>query len=178
MNRPPLHPARAGQLPAPRTSDDSLQVLIEAIDSLSRQRTLTGSAIPPSGCTPWPASSPKPSSSCPKPSATPAIRNSPGPRSASSWAPAPPRQHAATAATHDQLDNDHPHNADVRASGTRNCVAQEPEVVTGHPGCRSSSEVIAGVSRRDGSLRASATPQEQEPPLIAASVVLRIVFPL
>jgi hypothetical protein len=39
MNHPPLHLTRPGQLPAPATGDDSLQVLSEAIDSLARQRT-------------------------------------------------------------------------------------------------------------------------------------------
>lgn len=39
MTRPPLHLTRPGQLPAPLTGDDSLQVLSEAIDSLARQRT-------------------------------------------------------------------------------------------------------------------------------------------
>jgi hypothetical protein len=39
MNRPPLRLARPGQLPAPVTGDDSLQVLNEAIDQLARLRT-------------------------------------------------------------------------------------------------------------------------------------------
>jgi hypothetical protein len=39
MNQPALRPARPGQLPAPRTADDSLQVLSQAIDDLARQRT-------------------------------------------------------------------------------------------------------------------------------------------
>ena len=39
MTRPPLRLARPGQLPAPATSDDSLHVLTEAIDSLARLRT-------------------------------------------------------------------------------------------------------------------------------------------
>jgi hypothetical protein len=39
MNRPPLHLARPGQLPAPVTADDSLQVLSRAIDSLAQLRT-------------------------------------------------------------------------------------------------------------------------------------------
>jgi hypothetical protein len=39
MTRPPLRLARPGQLPAPITSDDSLQVLNEAIDALARLRT-------------------------------------------------------------------------------------------------------------------------------------------
>jgi hypothetical protein len=39
MNRPPPHLARPGQLPAPATGDDSLQVLTDAIDSPARQRT-------------------------------------------------------------------------------------------------------------------------------------------
>ena len=39
MNRPALHLTHPGQLPAPRTGDDSLRVLSEAIDSLARLRT-------------------------------------------------------------------------------------------------------------------------------------------
>ena len=39
MNRPPLRPALPGQLPAPATGQDSLQILTDAIDSLARQRT-------------------------------------------------------------------------------------------------------------------------------------------
>jgi hypothetical protein len=39
MTRPPLRLARPGQLPAPVTSDDSLQVLNEATDTLARLRT-------------------------------------------------------------------------------------------------------------------------------------------
>lgn len=39
MTRPPLRLARPGQLPAPATGDDSLQVLNEAIDNLARLRT-------------------------------------------------------------------------------------------------------------------------------------------
>ena len=79
----------------------------------------TGSATPPSTCTPWRASSPRPSSSCPKPSAPPATRNSPGPRSANSWAPPPPQRHGVTGTSHDQFDKDHVHNADERALSAR-----------------------------------------------------------
>jgi hypothetical protein len=39
MNRPPLRLTRPGQLPAPATGDDSLQVLTEAIEQLARLRT-------------------------------------------------------------------------------------------------------------------------------------------
>ncbi|HYB18888.1 MAG TPA: hypothetical protein VEF71_25950 [Streptosporangiaceae bacterium] len=39
MNQPALRLARPGQLPAPRTGDDSLQVLSQAINDLARQRT-------------------------------------------------------------------------------------------------------------------------------------------
>ncbi len=39
MNRPALHLTRPGQLPAPRTGDDSLDVLSQAIDNLARRRT-------------------------------------------------------------------------------------------------------------------------------------------
>ncbi len=39
MNRPPLHLARPGQLPAPVTSDDSRHVLNDANDALARLRT-------------------------------------------------------------------------------------------------------------------------------------------
>jgi CRP-like cAMP-binding protein len=39
MNRPRLRLTRPGQLPAPATGPDSLQVLDEAIDQLARLRT-------------------------------------------------------------------------------------------------------------------------------------------
>ena len=39
MNQPALRLTRPGQLPAPRTDDDSLDVISEAIDSLARRRT-------------------------------------------------------------------------------------------------------------------------------------------
>ena len=39
MNRPPLHLARPGQLPAPVTGDDSLDILSQAIESLAQLRT-------------------------------------------------------------------------------------------------------------------------------------------
>ena len=39
MNQPGLRLTRPGQLPAPATGDDSLQVLTNAIDSLARLRT-------------------------------------------------------------------------------------------------------------------------------------------
>ena len=55
MNRSQLRLARPGQLPAPLTGHDSRQVLSEAIDTLARLRTATGSATPPFACTPWPA---------------------------------------------------------------------------------------------------------------------------
>jgi hypothetical protein len=110
MNRPPLRLARLGQLPAPATGEGSLQVLTEAIDSLAASARPTGSATLASASTPWPASSPRPNDSCPRPSATPATRNSPGPRSANCSAPPLPQQHAATGTSHDQLDKDHRHN--------------------------------------------------------------------
>jgi hypothetical protein len=39
MNQPALRLTRPGQLPAPRTDDDSLDVISEAIDALARRRT-------------------------------------------------------------------------------------------------------------------------------------------
>jgi hypothetical protein len=39
MNQPALRLTRPGQLPAPATGNDSLQVLTDAIDTLARQRT-------------------------------------------------------------------------------------------------------------------------------------------
>jgi hypothetical protein len=39
MNRPPLRLTHPGQLPAPATGDDSLQVLTDAIDHLAQLRT-------------------------------------------------------------------------------------------------------------------------------------------
>ena len=116
MNRPPLRLTRPGQLPAPATGDDSLQVLREAASSLARLRTpywLGDSAVRLHALASLIA---QPNSSCRRPSTTPAIRNSPGLRSANSSAPPPPQRHAATGATHDQLDNDHPHNAANRAA--------------------------------------------------------------
>ena len=74
------------------------------------------------------------SSSCPRPSTTPATRNSPGPRSATSPTPPPPPRHAATAESHDPLDKDHRHNAAVRKLYRRTrilCPRQGPQG-TGH----------------------------------------------
>ncbi len=39
MNQPALRLTRPGQLPAPRTGDDSLDVITEAIEHLARRRT-------------------------------------------------------------------------------------------------------------------------------------------
>jgi hypothetical protein len=39
MNRPPLHLARPGQLPAPATGDDSLAIISQAIDRVAQLRT-------------------------------------------------------------------------------------------------------------------------------------------
>jgi len=39
MTRPPLRLVRPGQLPAPTTGNDSLQVLNDAVDQLARLRT-------------------------------------------------------------------------------------------------------------------------------------------
>ena len=39
MNHPPLRLTRPGQLPAPATGEDSLQIITEAIDHLARLRT-------------------------------------------------------------------------------------------------------------------------------------------
>ncbi len=39
MKPQPLHLTRPGQLPAPRTGDDSVAIMTEAIDSLARLRT-------------------------------------------------------------------------------------------------------------------------------------------
>ncbi|HEY5989250.1 MAG TPA: hypothetical protein VIV12_23155 [Streptosporangiaceae bacterium] len=52
---------RPGELPAPRTGADSAAVLAEATDTLAALRTPTGSATARSACTPWPASSTRPS---------------------------------------------------------------------------------------------------------------------
>jgi hypothetical protein len=70
MSRPALRLARPGQLPAPAAGDDSRTVLTEAVDALARLRTAyrLGDSAP--ACTLWPASSPRPNSSCPESSAT------------------------------------------------------------------------------------------------------------
>jgi hypothetical protein len=143
MNRPHLRLARPGQQPAPATGADSLQVLTEAIDALARLRTaywLGDSAVHLHALTSLTA---KPNSSCPRPSMTPAARNSPGPRSASSSAPPPPPQLAATGTSHDQLDIDHRHNADVRTSDQERSAARGR-----HCGSRLSSSRIQVTDRR------------------------------
>jgi hypothetical protein len=84
MTRPPLRLARPGQLPAPVTGDDSLHVLTEAIDQLARLRTpywLGDSAVRLHAMASLIAQAQQ---LLPRPSTTPATRNSPGPRSASS----------------------------------------------------------------------------------------------
>jgi hypothetical protein len=137
MNRPPLRLARPGQLPAPATSDDSRQVLTEAIDQLARLRTpywLGDSAVRLHALTSLIAQAQQ---LLPTPSTTPATRNSPGTRSASSSAPPPPPQHATTGTSHDQLDNDHRHNAVMRYARSL-CLVGGPAVRTGtsEPRCR------------------------------------------
>jgi hypothetical protein len=67
MTRPPLRLARPGQLPAPAAGPGSHQVLDEAIDQLALASLITQAQ-----------------QLLPRPSTTPATRNSPGPRSASS----------------------------------------------------------------------------------------------
>jgi hypothetical protein len=112
MNQPALRLTRPGQLPAPRTGDDSLQILSQAIDSLAQLRTaywLGDSAVHLHALASLLAQAEQ---ILPRPSTTPATRNSPGPRSASSSTPPPPPRHAATGTSHDQLDKDHRHNAE------------------------------------------------------------------
>jgi hypothetical protein len=116
VTRPPLHLTRPGQLPAPVTGDDSLEVLSEATGSLARLRTaywLGDSAVRLHALASLITQAQQllPQAVCDAPT-----RSSPGPRSASSPAPPPPRRHAATRTSHDQLDKDHRHNADERAS--------------------------------------------------------------
>src|SRR4029077_13215749 len=60
--------------------------------------------------------SPKPKTCPTTPSTTPATSSTPGTRSASYSTPAPlPRPAATGTRVNDQLDKDHPHNADERA---------------------------------------------------------------
>ena len=94
MNQPALRLTRPGQLPAPATGDDSVQILTEAIDSLARQRTaywLGDSAVHLHALASLIAQAQQ---LLPGPSMTPATRNSPGPRSASSSTPPPPQRRA------------------------------------------------------------------------------------
>jgi hypothetical protein len=114
--RPPLRLARPGQLPAPVTDPDSLQVLNEATDQLARLRTaywLGDSAVRLHALASLTAQAEQ---LLPRPSTTPATRNSPGPRSASSSVSPPPPRRAATTESHDPLDNDHRHNAEKSKS--------------------------------------------------------------
>jgi hypothetical protein len=75
MTQPQLRITRPDELPAPRVDHDSATVLDEAIETLARLRTPTGSATVASDSTPWPACSPTPSSYCPTPSPRPATRS-------------------------------------------------------------------------------------------------------
>jgi hypothetical protein len=67
--------------------------------------------------------------------ATPATRNSAGPRSASSSTPPLRQRHAATGTSHEPLDKDHRHNADERYSrmhaGVRLREGRSPRVLGG-----------------------------------------------
>ena len=56
MTSQQLRLTQPGELPAPRSDADSAAVLAQAVEALAALRTPTGSATPPSGCTPWPAS--------------------------------------------------------------------------------------------------------------------------
>jgi hypothetical protein len=116
MNRPQLRLARPGQLPAPVTGPDSLQVLDEAIDQLARLRTpywLGDSAVRLHALASLIAQAQQL-----LPQAVDDARDQ-----ELTWAQigellnitaAPPRP-AATTTSRDPLDNDHRHNADERA---------------------------------------------------------------
>lgn len=100
---------------APRTGDDSLHVLTEAIDNLARQHTpcwLGDSGI---GLHALASLIAQAEQLLPQAVHDVATRNTPGPRSANSSAPPPQPRPAATRTSHDQLDKDHRHNADVCA---------------------------------------------------------------
>ena len=114
MTCPPLRLARPGQLPAPATGDDSLQVLTEAIDSLARQRIsywLGDSAVHLHALASLIAQAQQ---LLPQ-----AIRDARDQEL--TWTQigellgtTATTAHAATGTSHDQLDKDHVHNADVR----------------------------------------------------------------
>src|SRR6266496_256392 len=71
----------------------------------------TGAAIAPSANTHWPARSPKPNDCSPAPSTTPANRDTAGPKAANCSTSHQPPQQTDTGKIHDQLDEDHLHNA-------------------------------------------------------------------
>jgi hypothetical protein len=112
MTRPPLRLARPGQLPAPATGHDSLQVLDQAIDQLARLRTpywLGDSAVRLHALTSLIAQAEQL-----LPQAVHDARDQ-----ELTWAqigellaPPTPQQHAVTGTSHDQLDKDHRHNAE------------------------------------------------------------------
>jgi hypothetical protein len=122
MNRPPLRLARPGQLPAPATGDDSLQVLSHAIDSLAQIRTayrLGDSAVHLHALANLITQAEQL-----LPQAVHDARDQ-----ELTWAQigellgtTPPQQPAATGTSHDQLDKDHRHNAAVRYIGTAECL--------------------------------------------------------
>jgi hypothetical protein len=108
---------------------------------LQAAHTPSGSATHASDCTPSPASPLKPANSSPTPSTTPATNNSHETRSANSQ---PVRRHSRTPTTRsrpDQLDGDHPHDAEMSASAGAAAFLAEVDAdhsnATGSPpGCR------------------------------------------
>jgi hypothetical protein len=113
MNHPSLHLARPGQLPAPSTGQDSLQVLTDAIDALARQRTaywLGDSAVHLHALTSLIAQAQQL-----LPEAVHGARDQ-----ELTWTQigellgtTAATQPAATRTSHDQLDKDHRHNAEM-----------------------------------------------------------------
>jgi hypothetical protein len=113
MNRPPLRLPHPGQLPAPATGDDSLQVLTDAIDNLARLRTPY--RLGDSGVRLHTLASLITQAQQLLPQAVADARDQELTWTQIGELLAPPLQpqHAAAGTIHDQLDKDHPHNADV-----------------------------------------------------------------
>jgi hypothetical protein len=102
------------ELPAPATDDLSLAVT-DTVETLARLRTaywLGDTGVHLHALASLLAQA---HARSPTPSQTPATRAPPGPRSANSSASPPTPPPGATDLTTDQLDRDHPHNADERA---------------------------------------------------------------
>jgi hypothetical protein len=116
MTGRPLRIVEPDDLPTPRVDNDTTIVVTEAVDALAALRSaywLGDSAVHLHALASLIAQA---QLLLPAPSTTPASRTTAGPRSANYSTSHQLPQPADTGNTNNQLDEDHPHNADERVS--------------------------------------------------------------